>query len=190
MMRRLILGLMILGLTLPAPKALAAQDKPAVEAATPLKIQIVFTETDGEKKIKSLPYTMVFANANGIGRNPEIAKLRVGSRVPLYTGKDNGLQYIDIGTNLDCRAERLDDGRYTLRLSLERSWVQADVQIPMEQSTPAGGTPGQFKEPVIGQYKIDAVMVAHVGQPVDTTMATDPVTGRTLKIDVTLLAIK
>lgn len=189
-MRKLLLGLLILGLTIPAPKALAAQDKPSAEAATPLKIQIVFTEADDDKKVKSMPYTMVFANANGIGRNPEIAKLRVGSRVPLYTGKDGGLQYIDIGTNLDCRAERLEDGRYTLRLSLERSWVQADVQIPMEQSTPAGGTPGQFKEPVIGQYKIDAVMIARVGQPVESTVATDPITGRTLKIDVTLTVLK
>jgi hypothetical protein len=188
-MRRLVLLLLVLGSAIPTPKVLA-QDKSTDQAssATPLKIQIVFTETDGDKKIKSMPYTMVFANATGHG--PDVAKLRVGSRVPLYTGKDGGLQYIDIGTNLDCRAEKLDDGRYSLRLSLERSWVQADVQIPMEQSTPAGGSPGQFKEPVIGQYKIDAVMIARLGQPVDTTTATDPITGRTLKIDVTLTALK
>ncbi|HXM13900.1 MAG TPA: hypothetical protein VN933_01585 [Candidatus Eremiobacteraceae bacterium] len=188
-MRKLALLLLILGLAIPVPRA-AAQDKSndGAAGATPLKIQIVFTEADGDKKVKSMPYTMVFANATV--RGPDVAKLRVGSRVPLYTGKDSGLQYIDVGTNLDCRAEKLDEGRYSLRLSLERSWVQADVQIPVEQSAPVGGSPGQFKEPVIGQYKIDAVMIARVGQPVDTTTATDPITGRTLKIDVTLTVLK
>jgi hypothetical protein len=187
-MRKLLLALFIIGMATSAPKPLAAQDKPNVEVATPLKIQIVFTEMDGDKKVKSMPYTMVFAT--GVGHDPNVAKLRVGSRVPLYTGKDSGLQYIDVGTNLDCRAEKLDDGRYSVRLSLERSWVQADVQIPVEQPMSSGGTPGQFKEPVIGQYKIDATMIARVGQPVDTTTATDPISGRALKIDVTLSALK
>jgi hypothetical protein len=196
-MRKLPAVLMIFGLTILAPMIASAQDKAnagersAAEVhPTPLKVQIVFTEVEGDKKVKSMPYTMVFANANSVGHAPDIAKLRVGSRVPLYTGKDSGLQYIDVGTNLDCRAERLEDGRYSLRLSLERSWVQADVQIPVAESTPTGGTPGQFKEPVIGQYKIDAVMIAREGQPVESTMATDPITGRTLKIDVTLNVLK
>ena len=187
-MRKLLLALLILGTAISAPKPLAAQDKPSVEAATPLKIQILFTEMDGDKKVKSMPYTMVFAT--GVSHDANVAKLRVGSRVPLYTGKDSGLQYIDIGTNLDCRAEKLDDGRYSLRLSLERSWVQADVQIPVEQSVSSAGTPGQFKEPVIGQYRIDATMIARVGQAVDSTTATDPLSGRTLKIDVTLSTLK
>jgi hypothetical protein len=187
--------MMLFSLTILTPKIVSAQDKAntgeknsADFHPTALKAQIVFTEVEGDKKVKSMPYTMIFANATGHG--PDIAKLRVGSRVPLYTGKDGGLQYIDIGTNLDCRAERLDDGRYSLRLSLERSWVQADVQIPVEQSTPTGGTPGQFKEPVIGQYKIDAMMIAREGQPVESTTATDPISGHTLKIDLTLTVLK
>jgi len=188
-MRKLAFLLLILGLAIPVPKV-AAQDKSndGAAAAVPLKIQIVFTETDGDKKLKSMPYTMVFAT--GVNHDPNVAKLRVGSRVPRYTGKDSGLQYIDVGTNLDCRAEKLEEGRYSLRLSLERSWVQADVQIPVEQSTPTGGSPGQFKEPVIGQYKIDVTMIARIGQPVESTTATDPITGRTLKIDVTLTVLK
>lgn len=196
-MQRLLTILMILCLMMLAPKIASGQEKAnageksAVEAhPTPLKVQILFTEMEGDKKVKSMPYTMVFANANATNHGPDIAKLRVGSRVPLYTGKDGGLQYIDIGTNLDCRADRLEDGRYSLRLSLERSWVQADVQIPMEQSSSTGGSPGQFKEPVIGQYKIDAIMIAREGQPVESTSATDPITGRTLKIDLTLSVLK
>jgi hypothetical protein len=121
-----------------------AQDKPTAETKppvvvhpTPLKIQIVFTEFDP-------------------GRGQDFARLRIGSRVPLYTGKEGGLQYIDVGTNLDCRADRFDDGKFGLRLSLERSWVQGDVLVPVDRSIAQPvGTSGEFKEPVIGQYKTD-----------------------------------
>ena len=172
----------------------APQDKPTTEekraALTPIKMQIVFTEFDGDKKVKSLPYSMAFAA--GSDRDAEFAKLRIGSRVPLYTGKDGGLQYIDIGTNLDCRAERFPDGRYYLRFSLERSWVQGDVQIPTDRpgSTQGDGTPGIFKEPVIGQYKTDFYFVAREGQTIESTVATDPLNGKQLKIEFTLTPVK
>lgn len=192
---RMIFALMLLSVAMALPKSVPAQDKPRAESqvvthARPLKIQIVFTEMEGDKKIKSMPYTMVFSSDAGSG--PNIAKLRIGSRVPLYTGKEGGLQYVDVGTNLDCRADPLDDGRYGLRLSLERSWVQADVQIPVNQSSSdaSGGTPGQFKEPVLGQYKTDVYLLARDGQTVESTSATDPLNGRTLKIELTLNVLK
>src|ERR1700721_3296403 len=65
-----------------------------------LKLQIVFAEYEGEKKTKSLPYTLLFATNR-------TARLRVGSRVPVATGKDNGaLQYQSINavTNWNCWA--------------------------------------------------------------------------------------
>src|SRR5580700_8073280 len=74
------------------PMSVRAQDKPTTENKppvvvhpTPLKIQIVFTEFEGDKKVKSMPYTSVFTADPGRGQ--DFAKLRIGSRVPLYTGK-------------------------------------------------------------------------------------------------------
>src|ERR1700760_4742152 len=131
-----VLILATIAMTLWGTLPSGAQEKPKpgeyAKSFSPLKAQIVVTEFEGDKKVKSLPYTMVFTA--GSHRDAEVAKLRVGSRIPVYTGKEGGFQYIDIGTNLDCRAERMDDGRYALRLSLERSWVQDNVHFG-EEST-------------------------------------------------------
>src|ERR1700720_1922585 len=163
---------------------------PPTAHPTPLKVQIVFTEFEGDKKVKSMPYTSVFAADPG--HQPDAVKLRIGSRVPLFTGKEGGLQYIDIGTNLDCTADRFEDGRFGLRLALERSWIQGDVPVPVDRSTEAqaGTSGGQFKEPVIGQYKTQEYLIMRDGQTVESTVATDPLTGRTLKIELTLNVMK
>jgi hypothetical protein len=195
-MQELSRRVLFLGATMFFSPHLRAQDKPATESKPPvvvrpipLKIQIVFTEFEGEKKVKSMPYTSVFSA--DAGRGPDAAKLRIGSRVPLYTGREGGLQFVDVGTNLDCRADRLDDGRFGLRLSLERSWVESDVRVAVDHSiAQPGGTPGEFKEPVIGQYKIDVYLVVRDGQTVESTVATDPLTGKILKIELTLTALK
>jgi hypothetical protein len=172
---------------------LRAQEKPKSDERalhpTQLKVQIVFTEFEGDKKIKSMPYTSVFA---ATGQAPDSMKLRIGSRVPLFTGKDGGLQYVDVGTNLDCTADRLDEGKFGLRIALERSWIQGDVSIPIDNSTQAqaGSADSHFKEPVIGQYKTTEYLLARDGQTVETTVATDPLNGRQLKIELTLNVLK
>lgn len=172
---------------------LRAQEKPKTDekAAHPaqLKVQIVFTEFEGEKKVKSIPYTSVFATT---GQPTDTMRLRIGSRVPLLAGKGGDFQYIDIGTNLDCTADRLDDGKFGLRIAFERSWIQGDVLLPVDQSVQrqTGTTGGQFKEPVIGQYKTTEYLTARDGQTVETTVATDPLNGRQLKIELTLNVLK
>jgi len=195
-MQKLTRSFLLLVVALLFSPQLRAQDKPSTESKppvvvrpTPLKIQIVFTEFEGDKKVKSMPYTSVFTADPGRGQ--DFAKLRIGSRVPLYTGKEGGLQYIDVGTNLDCRADRFDDGKFGLRLSLERSWVQGDVRVPVDRSiAQPGGTSGEFKEPVIGQYKTDVYLLVRDGQTVESTVATDPLTGNVLKIELTLTVLK
>jgi hypothetical protein len=177
---------------------LQAQEKPKAEekAAHPaqLKVQIVFTEFEGEKKVKSIPYTSVFATT---GQPTDTMRLRIGSRVPLMTEKDGGgggiqFQYVDVGTNLDCTAERLEDGRFGLRIAFERSWIQGDVAISTDKTAEAQGltTGGPFKQPVIGQYKTTEYLVARDGQTVETTVATDPLNGKQLKIELTLNVLK
>jgi hypothetical protein len=97
---------------------------------------------------------------------------------------------VDIGTNLDCRAEHLEDGRYGIKLSLERSWVQSEIHLGPDQ--PAGNTAAgaEFNQPVIGGYRADSYLIARDGQTVETTVATDPLNGKQLKIELTLTAPK
>jgi len=162
-----------------------AVSSPAVQV-TPLKVVVTFVEFEGEKKVKSLPYTMVVVADS---RPPSSAKMRVGSRIPLYTGKENGMQYMDIGTAIDCQAKGAQDGGFELTLKLERSWVEGEVMVPVDKGS-AQQPYGPFPEPIIRQLRSDLNLFLHDGQTIDSTFATDPLTGKVFKVSVTLNLLK
>ncbi len=183
----------VVALVMLAPYVLAqektkTEDEPAagVLAAkmTPVKVAVTFVEFEGDKKVKSLPYTLIVV-ADG---RPPSAKLRMGSRVPVYTGKENGMQYLDVGSNIDCQAAHSQDGRFELKLSLDRSWVEGDVSVPVEKSSSQPS--GQFPEPVIRQFRSDLSLLLRDGQTVESTFATDPLSGKVFKVEVTLSLLK
>ncbi len=182
------LALSIVALRVPA------QDKPKTDSkmpATTLKLQVTFTESEGEKKFANLPYTF-FVNA---ADNASWTKVRVGSRVPVATANDKGatqFQYIDVGTNIDARAVSSDNARFDVQLNLERSWVEGDVLVQTEKpSATAGDTnSGHFKEPIIRQFKTNLDLMMHDGQTIQTTQAADPLSGRVLTITVIMNVVK
>ena len=95
----------------PAP---AVQDKPAASPAprpsqVPVKIQLVLSRYQGEKKLSSVPYLMwVTANEN---RN---TSLRMGVKIPVFSGGPTAgpYNYQDVGTNIDCTVSTPPDGGY------------------------------------------------------------------------------
>jgi hypothetical protein len=172
---------------------LSSQDKPKPDNNAPLttlKLQVTFAEHEGEKKLASLPYTFFIQASEGHGS--PWTKVRTGSRIPVYAGKDGGMQYIDVGTNIDARGQGSGEGRYDISLLLERSWVEGDVLVPGAKL--GGGAPeaapGQFKEPIIRQFKTELSLGIHDGQTVQTTQAADPLSGRVLTITVTMNVVK
>lgn len=191
-MTRVVLGSMLVTLLL-AP-SLAAQEKPpdpALESpGAPLKVQIVFTEMQGERKISSLPYQLHILSGDARGEVPRFAgKLRMGLRVPVPVGKEGQFQYMDVGTNIDCSAQRMRDGRYKLNLSLQRSTTYA----PEGQARPAGSSEvpvAQGMNPIIGQFSSEINLLLQDGQTMQSIVSTDPVSGRTLRVDVTLNVVK
>jgi hypothetical protein len=161
-----------------------------------LKVQVVFAEYEGDKKLKSLPYTFLVTTRTKNAR-PGDARVRMGTRVPIYTGgSQNGgsVSYLDVGTNIDCTAETVSQSEFQIFLSLERSWVDGDVPVPVQGVAPSqeGGVarPPQFRDPVIRQYRADLAPVLKDGQSFETSIATDPLSGRTMKIEVSLSTIK
>jgi hypothetical protein len=168
-------------LTLIAAAALAA---PAQETAkpkqdehtpsvTPLRVQVVLTEFDGEKKISSLPYTFT-VNADERRARPG-SLIRTGARIPVGAAKDQ-VTYMDIGTNLDCSATLQDDGRYKLQMTVDRKSIAQD--------TPAGGNP------VIRQFQVDLNPVLKDGQTVESVASVDPLSGHVYHVSVTVNVIK
>jgi hypothetical protein len=173
----------------------SAQDKPKSEDSsteartietTPLKVSVTFTEFEGEKKVKSLPYTMVVV---ADGRPPK-SVLKMGSRVPVYTGKENGMQYLDVGSSIACQANRTKDNKFDVRLDLDRSWVEGDVAVPVDRGTSSGSSSGQFPEPIVRQFRSELSLTLRDGQTVESTFATDPLSGNVLKVEVSLSIVK
>lgn len=175
------------------PMRLGAQDKaksdPTIQQIIPLRIQVVFAEYDGDKKTSNLPYT-VLLNANDKG--PQAA-VRMGLRVPVETGvstegANKQYQYQDIGTNLDGHADSTEDGRFNLKLNVEKSSLYTPAATD-KPGTVAGNPiiPGHF---IIQSFRSQVNLVLRDGQTMQATVASDPVTGHVLKVEVTLNVIK
>ena len=172
-----------------APKKDETKTENARSEGPQVKGQITFTEYDGEKKVKSLPYALLLQARNDVPGT----KIRMGSRVPVYTGGEHGsMQYIDVGTNIDCRATAAQDGRYHLTMSLERSWVEGDVFVPVQKAAATTNDPavGQFAQPIIRQFRSENNVTMRDGQTIETNFATDPVSGKVIKLEVTINVVK
>lgn len=192
-MKKLLIVVSVAALTICAPHLLSEEKsgsqeaKPAEKMITPLRVQVVFTEYDGEKKISSMPYTLL-VNADDRGA---AATIRMGVRVPIETGSSTGakqMQYLDVGTNLDGHADKMDDGRFVLKLSVEKS----SLYTPGTHEKPAttGGNEISSGQPVIQQFRSQINLLIRDGQTTQSTVATDPITGHVTKVDVTLNVIK
>jgi hypothetical protein len=158
--------------------AVEAQQK---QPPSQLKILVVFTEFDGDKKVANLPYS--FTAVGGDDRDYE-ASIRLGISIPIVV-QDKGeaqTQYQDVGTNIDCRARRLDDGRYKLTFAIERS----SVHSPDSSSKGAIPTTSNPLLPLLRRYRGTFDLLLRDGQTAEGPVATDPQSGRILKTEVKL----
>jgi hypothetical protein len=180
-----------------------AQDKPtpaptkAAMQATPLKIQVVISRYQGEKKISSLPYSMSVTSGGGrldptagaafVGR----ANLRMGAKVPIAAttfgpsandGKTvSSFQYQDVGTNIDCQVWATDDGRFRVEITVDDSSIYPDDKE----------MPGIVKgNPSFRSFRASDSMLLRDGATAQFTTATDKVSGETVRVDVTLTVVK
>jgi hypothetical protein len=190
-----IASLLLLGILSPL---VLAQDKPKTDdktkvevQTTPIKVQIVFTEFEGDKKVKSLPYVMYMNAPDSSELRAGWVKFRIGSRLPVYVGK-NEMQYMDVGTNVDARSAYTGEGHVLLQMTLERSWVEGEVSVPMTKSdnSPSDPSGGRFQEPIVRGFKSELDLKLREGQPVESNMATDPISGKVLKVEISFTVVK
>jgi hypothetical protein len=191
-MRRTANAALLLAALMIATTWVSAQEKPKGDDAapearqtetTPLKVSVTFTEFEGDRKVKSLPYTIIVI---ADGNNPK-SVVKMGSRVPVYVGKE-AWQYLDVGSNIDCQASRGKDNKFDLRLSLERTWVEGSVAIPADLA--ASQPPGQFPEPIVRQFRSELSLTLRDGQSVESSFATDPLSGKVFRVEVSLNIVK
>jgi type II secretory pathway component GspD/PulD (secretin) len=186
----------VLSLAAIAPAA-AAPELPGVAAAqsssqVPLKVQIVVTRYQGEKKVSSVPYTLAVVANDG-----DKTSLRMGVDVPVpqtvftapaKAGETTSVpttsySYRSVGTNIDCTARSAEAGMFKLDLAVSDTSV---FMTPREGSvtTAAAGVPA-FRS-----FTSSFHMLLKDGQTAQHTTATDAVSGEVLKLDVTLTVLK
>ena len=182
-MKRLSYLLLFGALGLPALQ-LCAQEKPKAEehvkVSIPIKVQIVFTEFEGDKKVSSMPYTFTVITDERVGYYS--TSLRTGIRVPIETdGKDQKTTYMDIGSNIDCGIKAGDDGRFHLYLIFDRSALYPNKSPEGERmvANPNG-------QPLVRQFRTSENLILKDGQTSENLLSTDPLNGHTLRVSVTI----
>ncbi len=188
-----------------APKAEVGKERsiprpdPRNLSTATLRVQVVILRSQDGKKEASLPYTFVVGakpmpsgsvSLDGAGR----VKLRMGVETPVRVtsfAPDSpatpvtSYQYKNIGTDIDCTAGDMLDGRYQLALSVENSSVHADSARTSGSSPADAGAPPLFRS-----FSVSLYPILRDGQTIQTVASTDPVTGEVVKIDVTLNVVK
>jgi len=196
--------LLVAALAMAAPCARAQERTKSEETSAetrsmesiPVKVAVTFTEFEGEKKLKSLPYTLIVAaGPQTPNAPPPTAQLKMGSRVPVYAGQDQ-MQYLDVGSAISCTAFHAKNDRFDIRLELVRSWVEGNLPVPSAENASSSKASSsqsywaQFPEPIVRQFKSELSLTLRDGQTVESTFATDPLSGKVFKVEVTLTVLK
>jgi hypothetical protein len=164
--------------------AVHAQDRAAPSPVTPLKVQVVLSRYDGERKLASMPYTLL-VNA---GDRDNRVTLRMGVALPVTGVGANGptITVHDIGTNMDCTASPTDDGRFRIGLAVNHTSVYETDQKHLQATIPRPGDSAQLVRSFTSSFSL----LLRDRETSQSIAATDPVTGEVMRIDVTLTVVK
>jgi hypothetical protein len=184
----------------PKPDATKASDERASERAVlagpTVRIGLVIARYQGDKKVASLPYTLV------VGAGGPRTRMRMGVDTPIpvasFAPSEPGAsklptsyQYKTVGTNVDCavweRRRLSESGQpetlYRVSLGVENSSVFSGP----DARAAGGGVEGV---PLFRRFETAIEVGLHDGQTLQTIASTDPVTGEVVKIDVTLNLVR
>jgi hypothetical protein len=141
----------------------------AARPLTALKVQVVISRYEGDKKVSSLPY-VIAVTAN----SPQGVLIRMGSQIPIALPGNQGpsFEYKNVGTNIDCSANSTDDGRFQVYVSIE------DTSVMERRSSDSA--------PTLRTFLTRNSVVLKDGQSSQYTAAADKTTGEVVKVDVTL----
>jgi hypothetical protein len=158
--------------------AASAQKSPGSSAAANgpmLRIQLVISRFDGEKKLGSLPYTLIAAPWTP--GNSNTAGIRLGVDVPVPAASPAvATEYRTLGMNIDClNVRELAGGRYQFDINLKSTGAVAAANV---------GAVAGF--PMFRRFDTSFTSILRDGQSTQAVTSTDPVTGEVIKIDVTL----
>jgi hypothetical protein len=139
------------------------------------RIDFSIAELEDGKKINSRHYSM---DLNSGDRN----QIKIGTRVPVVSESLSNkpevsqFQYLDVGTNINCRLEERGD-----QLALEVHADFSNLASASEQHSP---------QPIIRQINISGSTLADTGKPVVIGAVDDPNSNRTFQLEATATRLK
>jgi hypothetical protein len=168
---------------------------PQMGPAVALKVTVVLSRYQGEKRISSMPYVMgVVAKDH---KNAPKTTLRMGVDVPVVQtvfggGGDKSIPqssytYRNVGTNIDCTAflDEPSPGFFQLLLTV------SDTSVGIGSASKQPGAPAVMADvPTFRSFNSSFVALLRDGQTMQYTSATDPLSGEVMKIDVSLALMK
>jgi Flp pilus assembly secretin CpaC len=169
----------------PAPAAAKQESakpaEPARSGITPLRLQLILTRYQGEKKISSLPYSL----AVSLGGPP--VRFRMGADLPYSTSADGtktpSYAFRTVGVAIDVTGQLMvDPGLYKMDISVSDSSVASSNQVQ--------GSPTVTGAPLFRSFNTNGTVLLRDGQTTQLATVADPITGETLRVDVTITVVK
>jgi len=152
----------------------AAAQTQAPPDKIPVKLQFVVAAYEGERKVSSVPYSLL-ATANG----GQVTFLN-GINVPILTSEGK-ITYTNIGTTITCTVTT-ETGNFRLAINFdEKSVITAKSPV-----APAAATTRPLDSPSFHDVNYTGTITIKDGESRQLISAPDKVTGEILKIDVTL----
>jgi hypothetical protein len=145
-----------------------------------LKVDLLISRHEGERRVSAVPYTLF------VVPNSRQSRVRLGIDVPIAV-KDGEVRYRNVGTNVDCQAVAVGPGRYRVEVVVEQSSLYSPETS--RKALAPGASPAVGDQPVFRSFSTAIVLVLADGQSAQS-LATDPVSGEVLKVDVTLTRLK
>ena len=137
------------------------------------RLDFVVKELESGKVINARSYSTTTVSTGG----PRGSVIRSGNKVPVSTGGagPGSLTYLDIGVNIDCRAEREIQDQLALSVSAEIGSLATE-----QPSNP----------PLIRQTKWESDVIVPLRKPTTIFSSDDPTTKRQMQLELTAIPIK
>jgi hypothetical protein len=167
-------------------------------ATVPVQVDVVLTRWQGEKRTSSMPFVLI-ANASSRGSSTSI---RMGVDVPVGTSTSNVTQttgaqgsapravatervateFRNVGTDIDAHVTRIDATSFAVGLNIRDSSIFTSDQTKMPNTL---ADPTAFRT-----FSASNSLNMVDGQTRLFGVATDKITGETLRIEVKLTVLK
>jgi hypothetical protein len=146
------------------------------------RLDFVVRELAGDKAVNSRAYTMSV-------KLGDMGKIRVGSKIPFMIS-DKDVQYQDVGINIDCKAQFLEDG-LLLSTYFESSSVVRENEGRTGGPADVGGVAvGAGGNPIIRRVSFNGDASVTVGKPAIIARLDDVATNHRFEIEVTATKVK